>query len=113
MAMEAKYYEQDQPLRSNGQNRIKIGYGKPVKSSRLYVGGLGEWTSMEALGNEMDRYGLVNKIEHVRGTDFAYVQFATVDAAADACNAMRGFPLGGKERCIRVDFARFNYCCLC
>ncbi len=98
----AKYNLSDQLVA--GQ-KCKIGYGKPTKSPRLWVGGLGPWTSLESLEKEFDRYGAIEKIEYSRGGNHAYVSFASIDAASEACQAMKGFPLGGRDRCIRVDFA--------
>lgn len=103
--MTAKHYEQDRPIRHNA-SRNKIGYGKAVVSTRLYVGGLGAWTTIDILNKEFDRYGLIDKIEYEKGADHAYVRFADSTAAGDACRAMRGFPLGGRDNCIIVDFSK-------
>lgn len=102
MSQLAKYHMENQQIL--GQ-KCKIGYGKPTKSARLWVGGLGPWTSLESLEKEFDRYGAIEKIDYARGGNHAYVEFASTDAATDACKAMKGFPLGGRGRCIRVDFA--------
>lgn len=104
--MTAKYHEQDRPVRHNS-SRSKIGYGKAVVSNRLWVGGLGPWTSGDSLVREFDRYGLIENIDYKAGSDHAFVRFADTSAASDACRAMRGFPLGGQDRCIFVDFAKF------
>ncbi|KAK6030509.1 SPOC domain protein [Ostertagia ostertagi] len=40
------------------------------------------------------------------GAEFAYIRFADTNAATDACRAMKNFPLGGRDRCIMVDFAK-------
>lgn len=40
------------------------------------------------------------------GAEFGYIRFADVNAAQDAYKGMKGFPLGGKNRCIIVDFAK-------
>lgn len=109
--MSAKYYEQDRPVRHNS-SRSKIGYGKALVSNRLWVGGLGAWTSTDSLVREFDRYGLIESIDYKQGADHAYVRFADASAASDACRAMRGFPLGGQDRCILVDFAKFAFSCI-
>uniref|UniRef100_A0A671W274 RNA binding motif protein 15B n=1 Tax=Sparus aurata TaxID=8175 RepID=A0A671W274_SPAAU len=65
-----------------GGNPIKIGYGK------------------------FDRFGSIRNIDYVKGDSFAYIQYESLDAAQAACGQMRGFPLGGPERRLRVDFAK-------
>ncbi len=88
-----------------GRNQCKTGYGKLSPTSRLWVGGLGPWVSLGVLEREFDRFGAIRKIDYVKGEPFAYVQYETLDAAQVAANNMRGFPLGGPDRRLRVDFA--------
>ncbi|XP_069500203.1 putative RNA-binding protein 15B [Ambystoma mexicanum] len=89
-----------------GRNAIKIGYGKVNPTTRLWVGGLGPNTSLAALAREFDRFGSIKTIDYVKGDNFAYIQYESLDAAQAACSKMRGYPLGGADRRLRVDFAR-------
>ncbi|XP_048879621.1 putative RNA-binding protein 15B [Brienomyrus brachyistius] len=89
-----------------GGNPVKIGYGKANPTTRLWVGGLGPSTSLAALAREFDRFGSIRTIDYVKGDSFAYIQYESLDAAQAACAQMRGFPLGGPERRLRVDFAK-------
>lgn len=88
-----------------GHNPIKIGYGKPTPSTRLWVGGLGPWVPLAALAKEFDRFGTIRTIDYRKGDVWAYIQYESLDAAQAACTHMRGFPLGGPDRRLRVDFA--------
>lgn len=88
-----------------GRNPIKIGYGKATPSTRLWVGGLGPWVPLAALAREFDRFGTIRTIDYRKGHTWAYIQYESLDAAQAACTHMRGFPLGGPERRLRVDFA--------
>lgn len=88
-----------------GHNPIKIGYGKPTPSTRLWVGGLGPWVPLAALAKEFDRFGTIRTIDYRKGEVWAYIQYESLDAAQAACTHMRGFPLGGPDRRLRVDFA--------
>lgn len=89
-----------------GGNQVKIGYGKANPTTRLWVGGLGPNTSLAALAREFDRFGSIRTIDYVKGENFAYVHYESLDAAQAACTQMRGFPLGGAARRLRVDFAK-------
>ncbi|XP_045884940.1 putative RNA-binding protein 15B [Micropterus dolomieu] len=89
-----------------GGNPIKIGYGKANPTTRLWVGGLGPGNSLAALAREFDRFGSIRNIDYIKGDSFAYIQYESLDAAQAACTQMRGFPLGGPERRLRVDFAK-------
>ncbi|XP_040926642.1 RNA-binding protein 15-like [Betta splendens] len=88
-----------------GHNPIKIGYGKPTPTTRLWVGGLGPWVPLAALAKEFDRFGTIRTIDYRKGEVWAYIQYESLDAAQAACANMRGFPLGGPDRRLRVDFA--------
>jgi len=69
------------------------------------VGGLGPWTSLSHLGKEFDRFGAIRKIDFVRGDNHAYIQYDSIDAAQAACADMRGYPLGGPDKRLRIDYA--------
>lgn len=88
-----------------GKFQCKIGYGKATPSTRIWVGGLGSWTSLAHLEREFDRFGAIRKIDFVKGDNHAYLQYDSIDAAQAACQEMRGFPLGGPDKRLRVDFA--------
>uniref|UniRef100_A0A1A7WRQ1 RNA-binding protein 15 n=1 Tax=Iconisemion striatum TaxID=60296 RepID=A0A1A7WRQ1_9TELE len=92
-----------------GHNPIKIGYGKPTPSTRLWVGGLGPWVPLAALAKEFDRFGIIRTIDYRKGDVWAYIQYESMDAAQAACTYMRGFPLGGPGRRLRVDFAEAGH----
>ena len=88
-----------------GRNQCKIGYGRSMPSTRLWVGGLGPWTSLEELTREFDRFGAIKHIDYHKGSDFAYVLYDSLDAASVAAREMQGYPLGGPEKKLKIDFA--------
>ena len=88
-----------------GKFQCKIGYGKVTPTTCLWVGGLGPWVSKETVEHEFDRFGVITDIEWTPSKFFAYVLYDSIDAAKAACKEMRGYPLGGSDRRIRVDFA--------
>lgn len=88
-----------------GKFQCKIGYGKATPTTRIWVGGLGPWTSITQLEREFDRFGAIKKIDYVKGDSQAYILYESVDAATAAVKEMRGFPLGGPEKRLRLDFA--------
>ncbi|XP_072279353.1 RNA-binding protein 15 isoform X2 [Pyxicephalus adspersus] len=102
MAQRAKLAMSGKPIL---RNCIKIGYGKATPTNRLWVGGLGHWVPMGSLAREFDRFGTIRSIDYRKGDSWAYIQYESLDAAQAACSQMRGFPLGGEHRRLRVDFA--------
>ncbi|XP_064605410.1 RNA-binding protein spenito-like [Liolophura sinensis] len=92
-----------------GRFQCKIGYGKANPTTCLWVGGLGPWITHETLEREFDRFGVIHRIEWPHGKNYAYVLYDSIDAAQAACQDMRGFPLGGADRRLRVDFADITH----
>lgn len=88
-----------------GRNPCKIGYGRSMPSTRLWVGGLGSWTSIEDLTREFDRFGAIKFIDFQKGNNYAYVLYDSLDAACVAAREMHGYPLGGHDRRLKIDFA--------
>ncbi|GFR66322.1 RNA-binding protein 15b [Elysia marginata] len=87
-----------------GRFQCKIGYGKVTPTTVVWVGGLGPWVSVETLEREFDRFGAIQHIEWPRNKNFAYVVYDSIDAATAATQAMRGYPLGGPDKRLRLDF---------
>ena len=86
-----------------GHNRVKIGYGKSQQTTRLWVGGLGPWTSITDLEREFDRFGAIRRIDYKKSDDHAYILYDSLDAASVAAREMRGFTLN--DRRLKIDFA--------
>lgn len=85
-----------------GKFQCKIGYGKATPTTKIWIGGLGAWTSVTQLEREFDRFGAIKKIEYNKGDTQACILYDSIDAASAAVKEMRGFPLGGPERRLRV-----------
>ncbi|XP_050305623.1 RNA-binding protein spenito isoform X1 [Anthonomus grandis grandis] len=91
-----------------GKFQCKIGYGKATPTTKIWVGGLGVWTSIPQLEREFDRFGAIKKIDYVKGDIQAFILYDSIDAAQAAVKEMRGFPLGGPDRRLRTDFSDVN-----
>ena len=88
-----------------GKFQCKIGYGKLNPTSKVWVGGLGSWCSESLLWKEFDRFGAIKRIDYRKGEPWAHIYYEVLDAAQAAVQEMRGFPLGGPDKRLRIDFA--------
>uniref|UniRef100_H2YU80 RNA binding motif protein 15 n=1 Tax=Ciona savignyi TaxID=51511 RepID=H2YU80_CIOSA len=86
------------------KNTVRVGYGKVMLSSKVWVGGLGSWTTLSDLEREFDRFGAIRRIDYRKGATSASILFETIDAAQAACNQMRGFLMPNAETRLRMDF---------
>ncbi|BFZ10522.1 hypothetical protein BsWGS_13560 [Bradybaena similaris] len=87
-----------------GKFQCRIGYSKVTPTPIIWVGNIGPWVTVETLKREFDRFGAIQQIEWPRNKNFAYVIYDSIDAARAACQQMRGFPLGGTDKRLRLDF---------
>merc|ERR1719414_554141 len=88
-----------------GKFQCKIGYGKVNATTKVWVGQLGSWCSRDLLWKEFDRFGAIKDIEFRTGDNQAHIYYENIDAAQAAVQEMRGHPLGGPEKRLRIDFA--------
>jgi RNA-binding protein 15 len=95
----------DMSGRCIGKLQCKIGYGKANPTNCLWIGGLGPWVSTNILEAEFDRFGVIQRVSWNEGNNYAFVLYENQDAAVAASKEMRGFPLGGQDRRLRIDFA--------
>lgn len=86
-----------------GRNRAKIGYGKSMPTTRLWVGGLGSWTSFPEVEREFDRFGAIRRVDYNKDDNHAFILYDSLDAASVAAREMRGFQLNGQR--LKIDFA--------
>ena len=102
MAFRAKLEMSGQTI---GRHQCRIGYGKMIPSTCLWVGGIGPWLTPDALGRVFGRQAAVKHVEWPAGQNYAYVVFECIEDAQSALTSLRGAPLGGQERRLRIDFA--------
>ena len=87
-----------------GKFQCKIGYGKVVQTTKVWIGGLGHWCTQQMLEREFDRFGVMRGVDYEKGDTEATIQYESIDAAQAAVTEMRGFPLGGPDKRIRIDY---------
>jgi len=102
MAFRAKVEMSGQTI---GRHQCRIGYGKVTPSACLWVGGIGPWLTPDALGRVFGRHAAVQHVVWPAGKNYAYVVCASIDEARSALTLLRGAPLGGQDRRLRIDFA--------
>jgi len=101
MACLAKREMDGKPI---GRSVPKLGFGRLVASSSLWVGGLGPWTNEGMLRLEFGQFGEVVKVEWPEGRDYAFVMLASVQDATDAKHVMNGSMHGDPPHRIRVTY---------
>uniref|UniRef100_A0A0N4ZPH0 RRM domain-containing protein n=1 Tax=Parastrongyloides trichosuri TaxID=131310 RepID=A0A0N4ZPH0_PARTI len=104
-AIDALKNEHDKSIRPNS-NKCKIGYGKSQPSSRLWIGGLGPWASVDQILKAFEKFGVVEVVDYKEGDDIAYIKFDSQSSAFEAFNTMKGYTFDRDDTHILVDYAK-------
>ncbi|XP_057324972.1 protein split ends-like isoform X2 [Microplitis mediator] len=86
-----------------GSNRIKLGFGKSMPTTCVWVDGIGECVSEKYLNMQFHQFGPINQVVVDRERGHALVFFEQINCAQTAVKEMRGASLRGRR--LQVDFA--------
>ncbi|KAG7209371.1 hypothetical protein KM043_015471, partial [Ampulex compressa] len=86
-----------------GANRIKLGFGKSMPTSCVWVDGIGDCMSEKYLNMQFHQYGPITQVVVDRERGHALVFFEQISCAQAAVKEMRGAALRGRR--LQVDFA--------
>lgn len=87
------------------RNPIRVGWGRPVPSKVLWIGGLGPEVTTNLLQRECAKFGSIYNIKKNDNCDWAEITFGSIDSVTYAISGLRGQRLPGSERRCRVDYA--------
>lgn len=80
-----------------GGNRVKLGFGKSMPTSVVWIDGVSETASDAYLTTQFNRFGSVQNVAVDRERKLALVYFEQIQHAQMAVKEMRGVTLRGKK----------------
>ena len=89
--------------RQYGNFRLKIGFGKGNPSIKVWIGGISCFADLTEIRQELDRFGLIRKVEYVKGDNHAIVHFDSMDAAQTAVNSLQEYRFRSTNRHLKID----------
>ena len=89
--------------RQYGNYRLKIGFGKGNPSIKVWIGNISCYADVSEIRQELDRFGLIRKIEYVKGDNHAMVHFDSMDAAQMAVNSLQDYRFRSTNRPLKID----------
>ena len=92
--------------RQYGDYRLKIGFGRGSPSAKVWIGNLGNYADMSEVRHELDRYGLIRRVDYANGDNHAFVHFDSLDAAQAAVTSLNGYRLRACGRLVKIDLCR-------
>ena len=92
--------------RQYGDLRLKIGFGRGSPSAKVWIGNLTTHADMSEIRNELDRFGLIRRIDYNSGDSHAFVHFDSLDAAQAAISSMSGYRFRTTGRSLKIDICK-------
>ncbi|XP_076023267.1 msx2-interacting protein [Genypterus blacodes] len=86
-----------------GNNRLKLGFGKSMPTTCVWLDGLASNTTEQFLTRHFCRYGHVVKVVFDRMKGMALILYNNIEYAQAAVKDTKGWKIGGNK--IKVDFA--------
>ncbi|XP_028393826.1 msx2-interacting protein-like isoform X2 [Dendronephthya gigantea] len=86
-----------------GRNRLKIGFGKGMPTSTVWVGGLAPNVTEDMLDRHFTRYGRIKGLGLDRKRGYCMVSFEHIAGSTSAHNDLKERNLFGKR--VRIDYA--------
>ena len=86
-----------------GTFRLKIGFGKGNPSIKVWIGGISCYTDLTEIRQELDRFGLIRKVEYLKGDKHAIVHFDSMEAARTAVNSLQEYRYRSSNRPLKID----------
>lgn len=94
--------------RQYGQYRLKIGFGRGSPSAKVWIGNLTGYSDIAEVRHELDRFGLIRRVDYVNGDNHAFVHFDSLDAAQSAVSSLNEstFHYRSSGKPLKIDLCR-------
>ena len=102
-AMNAK---KDMHGRKYGNGKLKIGFGKGSPSAKVWIGNLSGYADLAEIRSELDRFGLIRRIDYNNGDNHAFVHFDSLDVAQTAVNSLNTYRFRNTNLHLKIDISQ-------
>ena len=99
-AMNAK---NDMHGRQYGELRLKIGFGKGNPSIKVWIGNISSYGDVSEIRKELDRFGLIRKMDYIPGDSHCIAHFDSTEAAEAAASSLSKFRFRSTKKLLKID----------
>ena len=99
----------DMHSRKYGEYRLKIGFGRGSPTGKVWIGNLTCLSDLKEVRQELDRFGLIRKLDYQDGDDHAFIQLDSLDAAQAAIASLTGYRIRNSGRTLKIDICKPMY----
>lgn len=89
-----------------GNIKLKIGFGKGSPSAKVWVGNLTSFADLSEVRTELDRFGLIRRVDYNNGDGHAFVHFDSLDAAQTAVSSLTTYRFRSSNRPLKIDLSQ-------
>lgn len=89
-----------------GNIKLKIGFGKGSPSAKVWVGNLSSFADLSEVRSELDRFGLIRRVDYNNGDSHAFVHFDSLDAAQAAISSLTTYRFRSSNRPLKIDLSQ-------
>ena len=92
--------------RKYGEYYLKIGFGRGAPTGKVWIGNLTCLADLKEVRQELDRFGLIRKLDYQEGDNHAFIQFDSMDAAQAAIASLAGYRIRNTGRILKIDLCK-------
>lgn len=103
---DAMHAKKDMHGRKYGNGKLKIGFGKGSPSAKVWIGNLSGYADLAEIRSELDRFGLIRRIDYNNGDNHAFVHFDSLDVAQTAVNSLTTYRFRNTNLPLKIDVSQ-------
>ena len=92
--------------RQYGKYRLNIGFGKGNPSAKVWIGNISCFADVSEIRKELDRFGLIRKVDYNNDDNHAYVHFDGLDAAEAAVASLTTYRFKRTHKPLKIDLVQ-------
>ena len=92
--------------RKYGEYRLKIGFGRGSPTGKVWIGNLTGSVDLSEVRHELDRFGLIRKLDYSERDNHAFIQFDSLDAAQAAVASLSNYRIRNSGRTLKIDLCK-------
>ncbi len=86
-----------------GNFRLSIGFGKGTPAAKVWVGNITCYADVSEIRKELDRFGLIRRVDYVNDDNHCFVHFDGMDSAEAAVASLKNYRFKRTNKPLRID----------
>ncbi len=86
-----------------GTFRLSIGFGKGTPAAKVWIGNITCYADVSEIRKELDRFGLIRRVDYVNDDNHCFVHFDGLDSAEAAVASLKEYRFKRTNRPLRID----------